>query len=258
MRRIYTIFCALFCAFALFADDVTGFVALEYGGNKTSYLIKNVQHVDVNSISANQAEMSVLRKDGVSMPNVRTLIFTDEVLFPVQFVNYDGTVLQSSEMSEGETPKYNGATPTKPATAEFTYTFAGWSPSITAVTGAQTYTATYTNGTNQYEVIFQNEDGTVLQRSNVTYGETPKYNGATPTKPATAEFTYTFAGWSPAITMVEGTQTYTATYSSVKNQYEIIFQNEDGTELQRSNVTYGETPVYAGATPTKPATAEFT
>ena len=258
MRRFYAIFCTLFCALALLANDVTGFVALEYGGNKTSYLIKNVQHVDVNSISAVKAEMSVLRKDGVSMPNVRTLIFTDEVLFPVQFVNYDGTVLQSSEMSEGETPKYNGATPTKPATAEFTYTFAGWSPAITVVEGAQTYTATYSSVKNQYEVIFQNEDGTELQRSNVTYGETPVYNGETPTKAATAEFTYTFKGWSPSITSVTGAQTYTATYSSVKNQYEVIFQNEDGTELQRSNVTYGETPVYNGATPVKPATAEFT
>ncbi len=36
MRRIYAFFCALFCAFALFANDVTGFVALEFGGNKTS------------------------------------------------------------------------------------------------------------------------------------------------------------------------------------------------------------------------------
>jgi hypothetical protein len=126
------------------------------------------------------------------------------------------------------------------------------------VEGAQTYTATYSSVKNQYEVIFQNEDGTELQRSNVTYGETPVYAGATPEKAATAEFTYTFAGWSPSITAVEGAQTYTATYSSVKNQYEVIFQNEDGTELQRSNVTYGETPVYNGETPTKAATAEFT
>ena len=75
MRRIYAFFCALFCAFALFANDVTGFVALEFGGNKTSYLIKNVKHVDINNMPDGMAEMSVLRKDGVSMPNVRTLIF---------------------------------------------------------------------------------------------------------------------------------------------------------------------------------------
>ena len=396
MLRFYAFLLASVVSFALFANDVTGFYALEYGGAKSGYEIKNVKHVDVNNISSNEAEMIVQSKDGSSHPNVRTLIFTDVISYMVKFVNFDGAVLQSAEMNSGEmpvyagvtptreataqytytfkgwdpeieevsgsatytatyteklnqytvkfvnydgtvlqsetldygttpsfkgenpsktstsqysytftgwdselsivtgdkvytavyssavnsynisfvnddntvlqstnvlygeTPVYTGSTPTKEATAEFTYTFAGWSPAITMVEGAQTYTATYTSVKNQYEVIFQNEDGTELQRSNVTYGETPVYGGATPTKAATAENTYTFAGWSPAITAVEGAQTYTATYSSVKNQYEIIFQNEDGTELQRSNVTYGETPVYAGATPTKAATAEFT
>ena len=178
--------------------------------------------------------------------------------YEVIFQNEDGTELQRSNVTYGETPNYNGETPTKPATAEFTYTFAGWSPAITMVEGAQTYTATYSSVKNQYEVIFQIEDGTELQRSNVTYGETPVYAGATPTKDATAEYTYTFAGWSPAITAVEGAQTYTATFNSVKNQYEIIFQNEDGTILQRTNVAYGEMPKYTGSTPTKLATAELT
>ena len=258
MLRFYAVMLAIVMSISLFADDVTGFIALEYGGAQSSYQIKNVKHVDVNSISSNEAEMIVQSKDGTSHPNVRTLIFTNSIFYNIQFVNYDGTVLQTSELSAGETPAYNGATPTKPATAEYTYTFVGWSPSITAVTGAQTYTATYSSVKKQYEVIFKNEDGTVLQRSNVTYGEIPVYAGATPTKAATAEFTYTFAGWSPIITAVTGAQTYTATYSSVKKQYEVIFKNEDGTVLQRSNVTYGETPVYAGATPTKAATAEYT
>ncbi|MBR2493450.1 MAG: hypothetical protein IKB64_08365, partial [Paludibacteraceae bacterium] len=258
MLRFYAVMLAIVMSISLFADDVTGFIALEYGGAQSSYQIKNVKHVDVNSISSNEAEMIVQSKDGTSHPNVRTLIFTNSIFYNIQFVNYDGTVLQTSELSAGETPAYNGATPTKPATAEYTYTFVGWSPSITAVTGAQTYTATYSSVKKQYEVIFKNEDGTVLQRSNVTYGEIPVYAGATPTKAATAEFTYTFAGWSPIITAVTGAQTYTATYSSVKKQYEVIFKNEDGTVLQRSNVTYGETPGYAGATPTKAATAEYT
>ena len=258
MLRFYAFLLASIMSLVIFASDVTGFIALEYGGAQSSYQIKNVKHVDVNNISSNEAEMIVRSKDGTSHRNVRTLIFTNSIFYNIQFVNYDGTVLQTSELSEGETPVYSGATPTKPATAEYTYTFAGWTPAITAVTGSQTYTATFNAVKKQYEIIFQNEDGTELQRGNVNYGETPAYTGTTPTKEATAEFTYTFAGWSPTITPVTGAQTYTATFNVVKKQYEIIFQNEDGTELQRSNVTYGETPVYSGATPTKPATAEFT
>ena len=258
MLRFYAIMLAFVMSFALFANDVTGFIALEYGGAQSSYQIKNVKHVDVNNISSTEAEMIVQSKDGTSHPNVRTLIFTNSIFYTVKFVNDDGTVLQTSELSEGETPVYLGETPTKPATAEYTYTFAGWSPAITAVTGAQTYTAIFSSVKNQYAIIFQNEDGTELQRSSVTYGETPVYTGSTPTKAATAEFTYTFEGWTPAISAVTGAQTYTATFNAVKNQYEIVFENEDGTELQRSNVTYGEVPAYSGETPVKPATAEFT
>ncbi|MBR2370127.1 MAG: hypothetical protein IKA83_08230 [Paludibacteraceae bacterium] len=233
-------------------------ISLAYGGAETTYQIKDVQRANVIVRSANEASMTVLRKDGGTLPNIRTLIFVAKEDANIQFVNYDGTVLQSSNVAFGEIPQYTGVTPVRPATAEYTYTFSGWNPIIEAVTGDKTYTATFNAVKKQYEIIFQNEDGTELQRSNVTYGETPVYAGATPEKAATAEFTYTFAGWSPSITAVTSAQTYTATYSSVKNQYEVIFKNEDGTVLQRSNVTYGETPKYNGATPTKPATAEFT
>ena len=252
--------CFFICAFTIFAQtrDVNVLISLAYGGAETTYQIKDVQRANVIVQSANEASMTVLRKDGATLPNIRTLIFVAKEDANIQFINYDGTVLQSSNVAFGEIPQYTGVTPVKPATAEYSYTFSGWDPTIEAVTGDKTYTATYTAVKKEYEIIFQNEDGTELQRSNVTYGETPIYNGATSTKPATAEFTYTFAGWTPTVSPVTGAQTYTATYSSVKKQYEVIYKNEDGTVLQRSNVTYGETPKYNGATPTKPATAEFT
>ena len=59
-----------------------------------------------------------------------------------------------------------------------------------------------------------NEDGTVLQSSEVAYGETPVYSGETPTKAADAQNTYAFAGWTPKIDPVSGNATYTATYTS--------------------------------------------
>ena len=245
--------CFFICAFTTFAQtrDVNVLISLAYGGAETTYQIKDVQRANVIVQSANEASMTVLRKDGGTLPNIRTLIFVAKEDANIQFVNYDGTVLQSSNVAFGEIPQYAGATPTKPATAEYTYTFAGWSPSITAVTGAQTYTATYSSVKKQYEVIFKNEDGTVLQRSDVTYGETPKYNGATPTKAATAEFTYTFAGWSPSITAVTGSQTYTATFKATKRKYTLIAKPEDdamGIVTGSGTYDYG-TQVVVTATP---------
>ena len=52
-----------------------------------------------------------------------------------------------------------------------------------------------------YMITFKNGDD-VLQSTAVKKGATPAYSGATPTKTADAQYTYTFTGWSPAITIV--------------------------------------------------------
>ena len=68
----------------------------------------------------------------------------------------------------------------------------------------------------EYVITFVNDDGTVLQSEQLEYGEMPIYNGATPTKEATAEYEYEFIGWSPEITIVTGDARYTATYKEVQ------------------------------------------
>ncbi|MBQ3520033.1 MAG: InlB B-repeat-containing protein, partial [Clostridia bacterium] len=188
-----------------------------------------------------------------------TATYTETVnKYTVKFVNEDGTELQSSEVAYGETPAYTGENPTKAATAQYTYTFAGWTPEIVAVTGVATYTATYESTVNEYTVTWVDGDGNTLKTEQVAYGETPAYTGETPTKTATAQYTYTFADWDPEIVAVTGEATYTATYTETVNKYTIKFVNEDGTELQSSEVAYGETPAYTGETPTKEADAQYT
>ena len=178
--------------------------------------------------------------------------------YTIKFVDEDGSELQSSKVAYGEMPAYTGATPVKEADAQYTYTFAGWTPEIAKVTGDSTYTATYTSTVNEYTIKFVNEDGTELQSSKVAYGELPSYTGETPTKAATAQYTYTFAGWTPEIAIVTGDATYKATYTATVNKYMIKFVDEDGTELQTGKVAYGEIPSYTGATPTKKAVVQYT
>ena len=177
--------------------------------------------------------------------------------YTVTFKNDDGTVLQSGKWDYNSTPTYSGTTPTKAATAQYTYTFAGWSPTIAKVTKDATYTAAYTSTVNQYTVTFKNDDGTVLQTGKWDYNATPTYSGATPTKTATAQYSYTFAGWSPTVAKVTKNATYTAAYTSTVNQYTVTFKNDDGTVLQTGKWDYNATPTYSGATPTKTATAQY-
>ncbi|MCR5373614.1 MAG: InlB B-repeat-containing protein, partial [Solobacterium sp.] len=61
-------------------------------------------------------------------------------------------------------------------------------------------------------ITFVDEDGTVLQESEVAAGRTPEYTGDTPTKEADKDYTYTFDTWDPEITTVTDDATYTAVY----------------------------------------------
>jgi len=181
--------------------------------------------------------------------------------YTVTWKNEDGTVLETDKDVEyGTTPKYDGKTPTKERTDEFTYTFDKWTPEVKAVEGDVTYTATFTETVNKYTVTWKNEDGTVLETDReVPYGEMPTYDGKEPVKENTAQYTYTFAGWNPGVTTVEGDATYTATFDKAVNEYTITWTDEDGTVLETDkNVPYGTMPSYDSEEPTKEATAEFT
>ena len=151
--------------------------------------------------------------------------------YKVTFKDENDTVLKETESYEYWTvPSYNGQTPTKTATAQYTYTFAGWSDGTTtygvneplpAVSWETTYTAVYSSTVNKYTITFNNEDGTLLQSGEVEYGATPNYDWVTPTKAADAQYTYTFAGWTPELVAVTWETTYTATYTSSNRSYEI-------------------------------------
>ena len=57
--------------------------------------------------------------------------------------NYDGTVLRSERINNGETPRYTGDVPTRPSDGTYTYTFIGWDKDITSATADTVYVAQY-------------------------------------------------------------------------------------------------------------------
>ena len=226
--------------------------------------------------------------------------------YEIRFVNYDGVVLQRKTVTAGETPSYTGVSPEKAQDEYYTYTFSGWSPSITAAQNDATYTAQFTqtprsysvdlstnggviNGGNitsytygkgvvlptdvtrdgytfcgwydnssltgtavtaisssetgdktyyakweqnapeEYTITFVNYDGSVLQSGNVTAGTMPVYSGEIPERAADSGYSYTFSGWSPALSAVSGNTTYTAQFTGTPRVYSIRYNTDGGT-----------------------------
>ena len=190
---------------------------------------------------------------GVSLPEVTgevtytALFYSDLIKYTITWKQDDGTVIDTTSVEYGVTPKHDD--PTKDADAQYTYTFAGWTPEIVSVEDEKTYTATYTATPRSYTITWQQDDGSLIDKTTVEYGETPVH--ADPVKDPDANYTYDFAGWDKDIVPVKGEETYTATYNATVREYAITFKNENGTVLQTLNVQYGETPSYTEDAPTK-------
>ena len=154
--------------------------------------------------------------------------------YTVTFYDEDGvTVLGTSTVDYGTNASYTGTTPTKAATQEYTYAFAGWDEpeKLNNVTENRSVRATYTNTKNKYTVTFYDEDGvTVLGTSTVDYGTNATYKGVEPTKAATQEYTYAFAGWDAPekLNNVTENRNVKATYSKTAITYNITYDLNGG------------------------------
>lgn len=143
-------------------------------------------------------------------------------LHTVTWKNWDGTTLETDTNVEyGVTPSYNGTTPTRVTGEGYSYSFSGWSPGVSTVTGDVTYTAQYSSIPISYSVAFNGNDSTNGSMSNQSfvYGTTQNltanafsrsyaitYNtngGSCSTSGDTA--TATFNGWATSAT---GTKVY--------------------------------------------------
>ncbi|MDO4851150.1 MAG: InlB B-repeat-containing protein [Actinomycetota bacterium] len=139
----------------------------------------------------------------------------------------DGTTADRTEtVASGESP---ASVPTG-MVASPGFTGGAWDndPAGAAITGDATFTYAF-EAIPKHTIRFVNEDGTELQSGLVAYGETPTYTGEPPTKPATAQFTYTFAGWTPEVVPVEADATYTATYEATPITATLTFDLAGGT-----------------------------
>jgi len=189
-------------------------------------------------------------------PTVRT--------YDVMFMN-GGAQFATTNVAYGTTEYAPTGTPTKAATAQFSYAFAGWSDtadgealaSLPAITNDATFYAAFAATTNEYTITWTMDDDSVIDTTTVAYGATPTH--ADPTKDPTAEFSYEFAGWSPEVVEVTGEATYKATFTATTRSYAVTFWTNEvdvGEAWFSTNAPYGTLAAAYAPTndPTKAAT----
>ena len=194
-------------------------------------------------------------------PETPTNPGVQENTYTVTWKNYDGTVLEVDEnVKAGETPTYDGQTPTKVSDAQYSYNFDSWGPAVTPVSKDVIYTAVFSSTVNTYTAVWKNHDGTVLETDfNIPYGTVPTYDGETPIKESTSSNIFNFIGWDQEVVAITSDVVYIAKFDSSDVTYTVTWKNHDGTVLETdTEVAYGATPIYNGAKPLKENTDQFT
>ena len=156
--------------------------------------------------------------------------------YTVQWSDYDGKVLYKESVNYGETPTYRGTTPTREADQQYKYTFSGWDPEVSPVTGNITYFPEFSTELQEYTVRWTNYDGTLLKSETVKYGDVPDYTGLTPVKKEPEGYKYTWVGWETEIVPVTGDVTYVAAFEAGLFSVHITVKSSEDPDLGRGTV----------------------
>ena len=173
---------------------------------------------------------------------------------------WDGKTIYSESIPYGTRPVYNEkygdiAALAHQANEEWTYTFQGWNPEITEVTGDITYTAKLAKTKTTYTVTWMLDNDKEINKTTVEYGATPTHDDAV--KPKDNYKEYRFTGWADSSgklltseTKIYGNTTYYAQFEANDRIYTISFDTGGGTAVDQITGTYN-TAVTAPAAPTR-------
>jgi|GEM_PF-6782371 len=162
--------------------------------------------------------------------------------YTVAFVDYDSTPISSETYHWGDTIQVP-VDPTRPNDETYHYDFAGWDPAVEATCqGNVTYKATYTPTYIEYDIAFVDYNDEPISSGTYHWGDTITVPDD-PTRPDDETYTYSFAGWNPAVVATcQGDETYKATYTPTYIDYTVKF-TVDGADYDVQTLHYGDTVV---------------
>ena len=158
-------------------------------------------------------------------------VVADHTSCQLKYYNFDGSSLLNEEtVLDGGNGTWTSQ-PARASTAQYTFTFVGWSRSTDAstaqsdalnnVTADRNVYAAYSRTVRTYTATFvrASEDGggTLYTQQNIPYGTVPTYGGETPTTTRGTAEELQFNGWSPALAEITGNTTYTAVFKDLRS-----------------------------------------
>lgn len=127
------------------------------------------------------------------------------------YVNYDGTVLYTVYVDRGQLPPDPVAlglidTPVQPSTAQYTFTYTGFSDITTVMLSPRTITAQYDSNVRSYTVNWYSRAGLLLASTTASYGDEVVYPNGLPTNTSEEDsFIYNvFTGWDKSTGFITG------------------------------------------------------
>ena len=245
-----------------FFDRLDAMRGLDENGN-------NLEHaVASGTISVNAASGEWLDEATTRYPNITiNAAHTSTVL---KYYNFDGsTLLESQTILDGADGTYTG-TPARADDDNWRYTFIGWNTqpdkyvadanATKSVTRNRSVYAAYSRTSIAVLKYYKYDGSELLYSETIVGGGNGSYTG-TPSRPADARYTYTFAGWATvangqadanATKNVTTHRSVYAAYTAEGQKYTVTFKNEGGTTLQTvNNVLYGGTAQFTGTIPVK-------
>ena len=170
--------------------------------------------------------------------------------FTAQVNFYDdtgSTLLKTVTVYDGGDTAYGSSNPTKASTAQYSYSFTGWSltaggsanaKALKAVTVDRNVYAAYSKTVRKYTVYFYNGSTLLQTVSNVPYGSGAYYSGDTPEKTG-VDFPedYVFTGWSPSNSGITGNTYCYAQYKYIGYAYTTIVESSIAGEYANDRVT---------------------
>lgn len=137
--------------------------------------------------------------------------------FTAQVNFYDdsgSTLLKTVTVYDGGDTAYGSSNPSKASTAQYSYSFSGWSltaggaanaNALKAVVSDRNVYAAFTSTVRKYTVRFYNGTTLVQTVSEVPYGSNASYTGDTPAKTDVEKSEdYEFTGWNPSPNGITG------------------------------------------------------